>query len=98
MHSGTFHEHKLEGATQSTEAIAPSPKAKNPSTPGRAKMGQVEPVNYSNAALEQRMKKATTSAEMGKSTIFTRRSQSGILATVRRQFPLIYYGYPSHLV
>jgi hypothetical protein len=34
-------------------------------------MGQVEPVNYSNAAIEQR-RKGTNPAKMGKTTLFTR--------------------------
>ena len=46
-------------------------KSKNPSSPSKAKMGQVEAVNYSNAALEQR-RKGTNPAKMGKTTFFTR--------------------------
>ncbi len=47
-----IHEQNIEGAYPSTEVHAP--KTKNRKHPGRGAFGQVEPVNYSNAALEQR--------------------------------------------
>ena len=95
MHSGTFHDQKNEGAPPSTEVSAP--KTENPSSPGKAKMGQVEPVNYSNAALEQR-RKDTIPAKMGKSYLLYQIKSIWESCDSEAAPPLIYYGYPSHLV